>query len=185
MSYARARALVAKLLPKGGVGAEIGVWKGDFSEKILQVAEPKLLHLIDPWILVDDADHAPAWYSSEHGLDIEQIYASVQSRFTEEVVRGQIQIHRKSSADALNAMPDDSLDFVYIDGDHAYDGVRADLEMSVAKTRPGGLICVDDHMLGKWWEDGVVRAVNEVLGKYPRGLMLQFAANSQVVIRKR
>lgn len=185
MSYGQARALVTKLLPKGAVGAEIGVWKGDYSEQILQVAQPQLLHLIDPWVLVDDPDHAKAWYSANQGLDIEQIYASVQARFADRIAQGQVQIHRQSSSEALGGMADASLDFIYVDGDHAYEGVRADLEMAVAKTRAGGLICVDDHMLGKWWDDGVVRAVNEILGAHPRGLMLQFAANSQVVIRKR
>lgn len=185
MSYEQARALVAKMLPKGAVGAEIGVWKGDFSDLILKTAAPRLLHLIDPWTLVEDPDHANAWYSTQRGQDIDQIYADVQTRFAAEIATGQVQIHRKASTDGMGALPDDSLDFVYVDGDHAYDGVRADLELSVAKVRSGGLICVDDHMLGKWWQDGVVRAVNEVLGAHPRGLMLQFVANSQVVIRKR
>ena len=116
---------------------------------------------------------------------MDQVFTEVEARFASEITSGQVQIHRAPSATALGGMPDDSLDFVYVDGDHAYDGVRMDLELSVAKTRPGGLISVDDHMLGKWWDDGIVRAVNEVLGAHPRGLMLQFAATSQVVIRKR
>ncbi|MEM7058682.1 MAG: class I SAM-dependent methyltransferase [Pseudomonadota bacterium] len=185
MSYAQTRALVIKMLPQGAVGAEIGVWKGNFSELILQTAQPRLLHLIDPWRLVDDPDHASAWYSKERGQDIEQIYGSVQARFADHVSSGQVQIHRKSSGEALESMPDEHLDFIYVDGDHAFEGVRADLDLAVSKTRSGGLICVDDHMLGKWWDDGVVRAVNEILGAHPRGLMLQFAANTQVVIRKR
>lgn len=185
MSYARARVLVAKMLPKDAVGAEIGVWQGDFSELILQIAQPKLLHLIDPWVLIDDPDHENAWYSTQRGLDIEQIYASVQARFAEQIERGQVRLNRQTSVEALGTLPDDTLDFIYIDGDHAYDGVRADLEMAVAKTRPGGLICVDDHVLGKWWGDGVVRAVNEIFGKHPHGLLLRFAAASQVVIQKR
>lgn len=185
MSYARARALVVQMLPKGAVGAEIGVWKGDFSARILATAEPKLLHLIDPWVQVDDPDHASAWYSANKGLDIEQIYASVQARFADQIASGQIQIHRQGSVDGLGGLADASLDFVYIDGDHAYEAVRADLELAVAKVKPGGMICVDDHMLGRWWDDGVVRAVNEVLGAHPSSLMLHFAVSSQVVIRRR
>ena len=37
-------------MPQGGVCAEIGVWKGDFSDLILRYANPKSLHLIDPWL---------------------------------------------------------------------------------------------------------------------------------------
>jgi hypothetical protein len=29
--------------------AEIGVWKGEFSEQILSVTDPIKLHLVDPW----------------------------------------------------------------------------------------------------------------------------------------
>src|SRR5687767_6022213 len=36
-------------LPKGGIAAEIGVADGDYSAAILASAEPRELHLIDPW----------------------------------------------------------------------------------------------------------------------------------------
>jgi hypothetical protein len=35
--------------PPGGVFAEVGVFKGDFSRKIIDVVAPKQLHLIDVW----------------------------------------------------------------------------------------------------------------------------------------
>ncbi len=37
------------MLPKGGVGAELGVWKGEFSVRLLKGAKPRQLYLIDPW----------------------------------------------------------------------------------------------------------------------------------------
>jgi hypothetical protein len=36
-------------MSKGSVCAEIGVWKGDYSDLILTITSPKKLHLIDPW----------------------------------------------------------------------------------------------------------------------------------------
>jgi len=185
MAYAETRRRVVEMLPKGGIGAEIGVWQGDFSALILAVARPQRLHLIDPWQASDDPVHARAWYGTPRGTDMEAVFRGVRTRFRDQIATGQVALHRAASASAMAALPDAGLDFVYVDGDHAYPSVRADLDLAVAKTRVGGLICVDDHRLGKWWGDGIVRAVNEVLGAHPRGLMVVFAAESQVVIVKR
>src|SRR5579862_4063831 len=42
-------------LPKGGVGVEIGVAAGDFSQVLLERAQPTRLHLIDPWCHIEPA----------------------------------------------------------------------------------------------------------------------------------
>ena len=185
MSYARTRETVLSLLPKQGVGAEIGVWKGDFSARILAVAQPRMLHLIDPWQARTDASHAAAWYSAARGTDMDAVYEGVAERFATEITDRRMNLHRASSVDAMATLPDDCLDFIYVDGDHAYEAVREDLALARLKVRPGGLICIDDHMDGKWWGDGVIRATNEFLGAHPRGLEVIFAVNTQVVIRKR
>ena len=36
-------------LPKNGIAAEIGVNRGDFSERIFTLAQPAELHLVDIW----------------------------------------------------------------------------------------------------------------------------------------
>ena len=185
VTYAKAREHVLGILPKGGVGAEIGVWKGDFSALILRIAQPKTLHLIDPWQIREDKSHAKAWYGAASGTDMDAVYQGVRARFADQISSGQVQFHRKTSREAASDLPDDGLDFVYVDGDHAYAGVSDDLELSFTKTRPGGLICIDDHMDGKWWGDGVIRATNELLGRHPRGLEVVLAYATQVVIKKR
>ena len=43
------RRWVLELLPKGGVGVEIGVFRGHFSNLICQIAQPRKLYLVDPW----------------------------------------------------------------------------------------------------------------------------------------
>lgn len=185
MSYADTRMRILRMLPKGGIGAEIGVWRGDYSERLLDIATPRKLHLIDPWAVRMDPNYDAAWYGKARGVDMEATYQQVCARFAAEIKSGQVAIHRKLSTEAMAEFPDGALDYVYVDGDHAYEAVRQDLELSVHKVRTGGAICVDDHMVGKWWGDGVVRAVNEVLGRYPTSLQMVFCADSQVVIVKR
>lgn len=185
MDYNGARQAVIGMLPKGGIGAEIGVWKGDYSAVLLAEARPKLLHLIDPWRSSDAPEHDKAWYGAQRGIDMNAVHASVVARFRTEIDTGQVIVHRTLSTETLAPMAQDSLDFAYVDGDHRFGAVRADLELAAAKVRPGGLIVADDHTLGGWWEDGVVRAVNELVGAHPRKLMIEFCWAGQVAIRKR
>lgn len=184
MSYLRAREIVLSMLPRGSDGAEIGVWKGDFSAEILSRAAPRVLHLIDPWEAREDASHQEAWYSTERGVDMDRVHAGVCARFADQIDSETVHIHRAPATVALGTMAKHSLDWVYIDGDHSYEAVRDDLASAFQVIKPGGLICADDYRLGKWWGDGVVRAVNEFIGEQAGAVELRFAANTQVVLRK-
>ncbi|NIL95924.1 MAG: hypothetical protein GTO62_01975, partial [Planctomycetales bacterium] len=60
-------------------------------------------------------------------------------------------------------------DWVYIDANHTYEGVLADLEASLPKVRPGGLICGHDYTDTPAWQAanfGVVQAVHEFCGRH-------------------
>ena len=49
------RKFLLEMMPKNSVCAEIGVNQGQFSKEILEVVQPKKLHLIDPWAGEDHA----------------------------------------------------------------------------------------------------------------------------------
>jgi len=151
-------------LPRGGVGAEIGVWKGDFSERILEVVRPVRLHLIDPWQAVGGGRYESARYGgglAEGQAEMDAIYAGVLERFERERRAGLVEVHRLPSVDAAARFRDGELDFVYVDGNHRYEFVKADLETYAPKVRPGGFLAGDDYSVAGWWEDGVTRAVDE------------------------
>ena len=183
--YVAARRAVLKLLPKGGIGAELGVWKGAFSDALLTIAQPRLLHLVDPWQQNMDPAYDDALYGARMDESMDAIHADVCARFARQIADGTVRIHRMTSHAALSAMPADSLDYVYIDGDHSFAAVRSDLDFALDTVRPGGLICLDDYRMDKWWGDGVIRAVNQALGAHPDGLVAVFCANTQFVLRKR
>ena len=48
---------------------------------------------------------------------------------------------------AVQEIPYDSLDFVYIDGDHSYDYVMTDIILWARRVRPGGIISGHDYIL--------------------------------------
>lgn len=69
---------------------------------------------------------------------------------------GRAKLIRNKSWLAAEQFPDHTLDLVYVDGDHTFEGVTKDLAVWFPKVRKGGVLCGDD--IG--WP-GVKRAVDE------------------------
>ena len=144
--------------------AEIGVYQGDFSAQILGHVRPRRLHLIDPWRYEADARYENAWYGGRVGTSqakMDAVHAAVLARFGKEIAAGVVLVHRAPSVEAAGGFADEYFDWVYIDGNHLYDFVKADLETYHRKVKTGGFIAGDDYGAEGWWEGGVTRAVDE------------------------
>jgi len=162
------RDYILRRLPHGAVAAEIGVRRGDFSAKTLRIAEPRRLHLIDPWIADPHDQHRERPGNTVPVLtyaDPEGDYQSVLKRFAAEISAGVVQTHRQFSADAVTSFEDNYFDWVYVDGNHEYEYVKADLELYYPKLKPGGLFLCNDYNFSLYWGDGVNRAVDEFVAK--------------------
>lgn len=122
-------------------GAEIGVDRGLFSQYMLTTNPELHLFLVDPW----------RWK-----LRGESRYNSTVQRMEEFGERATI--IRKDSFEAIYDIPDESLDFVYIDGDHTFDYVMTDLIWWVKKVRYGGMVSGHDYY--RFRGGGVVPAVD-------------------------
>lgn len=61
---------------------------------------------------------------------------------------------------------DRSLDFLFIDGDHSYDGVKADYEMYAPFVRPGGIVAFHDIVPDFFTRFG--KKTNSNVGEVPR-----------------
>jgi hypothetical protein len=181
----RRRGTFFRLVPKGSVCAEIGVWKGDFTARIVRAVEPTKLHLIDPWAFMGDEAYRRAWYGSKHAHDqaaMDRLYGDVLQRFAGPIAAGVVEVHRCPSAEAACAFTDGYFDWVYIDGNHLYSFVRQDLELFDPKVKDGGLIAGDDYGVTGWWKDGVTRAVDEFVTS--RGYDVVSLEANQFVLRK-
>ena len=147
------------LMPKGGRVAEIGTFRGDFSEAILKTVQPERLHLIDPWRHQDRPDYQSDGSNlSDRGH--EDNFAHVRARFADAVADGTVVLHREFSPEAASAFADGSLDWVYIDGMHTLDAVRADLAAWKPKLCEGGLILGHDYI--ETADYGVIPAVGRI-----------------------
>jgi len=167
-------------LPRHSEGAEIGVWRGGFTQLIYSIVQPKVLHLVDPWLF--QPEFPQRMYGGKIARsqeDMDTIFAQVQTRFATQ----QPVIHRKFSSDALADFEDESLDWVYIDGNHYYEYVKADLEGYWHKLVPGGLLTGDDFMWGAEHGLPVQRAVREFLDQNTVDLVS--AEKTRFILRKR
>lgn len=70
----------------------------------------------------------------------------------------------KSVADVGAIRGDHLLDFLFIDGDHAYDGVKADFELHSRAVRPGGIVAFHDIAMKP--PCGVPQLWSELKAKY-------------------
>jgi len=179
------RQFLLDILPKESVGAEIGVHLGDFSQQMLDSISPKELHLIDPWEHQTSSIYKTAWYGggAKGGqTELDERYSSILKRFNQNIHDEQVKVHRGYSAAILQQFPDRYFDWVYIDGNHLYEYVKGDLELSLQKVKSGGYIAGDDYTEGGWWEGGVKKAVDEFAKN--QAVQLLEIRNRQFVFRR-
>jgi hypothetical protein len=154
-----------RALPPGTVGAEIGVYRGHFSEELLKLPI-KRLHLVDCWQHQQGAYEADVSNVDQGGHDAN--YREVVTKFAPEINAGRVVVHREFSANAVK-MVQEPLDWVYLDGDHTYEGCLVDLWEWRQKLKPGGFISGHDYSTSDAAMKmgfGVVRAVNYFCSVY-------------------
>lgn len=131
-------------------GAEIGVSRGEFSEKILQTVSGAKLHCVDPWDTYKDSRLT----AERQALN----YASTLNRLDRFIKDGRCVIHKEYSDKVSEKFQDASLDFVFIDGMHTFDGCVTDLIKWCPKVRKGGMVALHDYCAMN--RNGVIKAVD-------------------------
>lgn len=120
------------------VGAEIGVYKGDFSEKIARTGLS--LFAIDPWKIYAEYNHP----KGQERLDFQYEHVKrVLAPYPD------AKIIRKTSMEAVEDFKDESLDFVYIDANHEFRYIAEDLAEWTKKVRKGGIVSGHDYFYTK------------------------------------
>jgi len=122
-------------------GAEIGIWEGDYSRQMFKRIPNLHLYCIDPWKSYGDFHET----CNEDSL-MEEAYQK-----TIENTKGMnATILRCESLEAASNVPDGSLDFVFIDGNHNLPYTIADLHTWIPKVRSGGIISGHDYVVKRY-----------------------------------
>lgn len=154
---AELRTWILQYVPKGGVGAEIGTFRGHFAEGLARRAAPRKLYLVDPWSLAGEetdggvagGPRLPAAAARQEAMWRLAAYPATELR----VVNGFFPRCRSSF--------EEPLDFIYLGAGRGFDETRQQLRIADRLLAPKGVVIGDD-----WCPDpaaprhGVFRAVN-------------------------
>jgi len=170
---------IMHLIKPDTVGAEIGVWLGNTSTQFVKKGLKKL-YMVDSYSVEPYKENSEmsfqeyiAKYSKITGeiaptgfeKYYDRVFNEIKTRFK---TYNEAEICRMTSDEWFKTHNDVELDWIYIDGDHSYEGCLQDLENSLKLVKSGGLILGDDYGWpnAKWQKTGVTKAVNEFINKH-------------------
>lgn len=146
---------IARELPAGGRFVEVGSWLGRsmcaLTVFLRSERKSAKLHAVDTW----------AGTPGETGYDLPEGAPSPREIFQDHLKQFACSpnIHQATSDAASRDFANHSLDAVFIDAEHTYDAVLADIAYWFPKLKPGGVIAGHDIQL-----ESVRRAVTETFG---------------------
>lgn len=169
--WIRDRVHLLSFFPKHIKVAEIGVQAGVYSESLSNVLQPDELCLIDCWKVLEDQEDPVRNYWAQQYTDQQaqdRCYAIVKEKFAN---NSNVKVIKEFSKEASQLFPDEYFDLVYIDANHTYQSVSADLELWFPKVKKGGILAGHDYFNDAQdmpWTHffGIVPAVNEFVKKH-------------------
>lgn len=143
--------------------AEIGVAAGDFARRVL-CRWAGVYTMVDAWKHLQDA-----YVDISNVCDVDHERNFRKARQVAAEFAPRVQMLRLLSSEAAKCFPDEYFDVVYLDANHSYDAVLADLAAWVPKIREGGVMAGHDYLDGvrREGEFGVKKAVTTFFGRSP------------------
>jgi hypothetical protein len=136
---------------------EVGSWVGGSALVWLNALKESgridsaLLSCMDPWAPYFDPTEMPdsaSYYGGHPEMHSALVDGSGFSLFVHNISAAgyspYVRVVRELSHKGLENLPQNTFDFVYLDGNHAYDAIKGDIERAKRLVRPGGILCGDD-----------------------------------------
>jgi len=157
-TYPRLYNEMVKRFPSGSHFVELGSWKGMSAAymgvEIINSGKDIKFDCIDIWA---DGGYLEDGTQDLFGLDL-------MNKFLENVkpVGHIINAIRSDSVEASKNYADGSVDFVFIDGDHSYNGCRRDFEAWLPKMKPNGSVLAGHDYA---WCDAIKDVIRDLVGE--------------------
>jgi predicted O-methyltransferase YrrM len=141
---------------------ELGAWKGRstcfMGVEIANSGKPISFYTVDHW----RGSAGEADYDSDLDLASGRLFKIFLKNI--EAVAPHVNVIRSDSAAAAAHFADESVDFLYIDASHTYEGVLRDLLAWFPKVKNGGTIAGDDWCFSAAGEKTIRNAVVDYFG---------------------
>lgn len=141
------------------VGAEIGVYKGEYTIRFCEAGLQ--IYAIDPWEGFSGQGRSQKIQERQDFL-----YGHTQRYLKKYLDNKQCTIIRKTSLNALEDINDGSLDYVYIDGNHEFRYIAEDIFEWSKKVRSGGVVSGHDYYCTNPLANNVIIQVEYVVDAY-------------------
>ena len=136
------RRWVLELLPKGGVGMEVGVFRGHFSALICDIVRPRKLYLVDPWTTIGETF---GWGKAYTNFD------TLTTAAARDEAAARVALYPGTECALVESMYPtcadriaDPLDWAYLDASHKYQSTLNELRVLDRQVKPDGMILGDD-----------------------------------------
>lgn len=147
---------MVETFPSGSHFVEVGSWKGMsaafMAVEIINSGKNIKFDCVDIW-----ADEP---YLQDNNQDL--FGMDLMNKFLENTkpVAHIINAIRNDSVEASKLYEDASIDFIFIDGDHSYEGVKRDINAWLPKMKPNSILSGHDYA----WAAEIRKAVDDVFG---------------------
>ena len=135
------------------IAIEIGSHMGEGLSMIAATQLFNVIHVIEPFAGEEEFNEMFGWSWEEVRQEWEW-----NTRHFKDIIK----LHETFSYEIPDKFFKESVNLVYIDGDHSYESVKRDIKLYLPKIRHRGVIAGHDYH-EKW--PGVMKAVDEQLGK--------------------
>lgn len=137
-------------------GAEVGVFRGHSSQALLDAFPGMFLTMVDPFT---ETGFKSKWTAAMAEKEAEEVTSFASDRRV---------LLKEPSLEAATHFDKNALDFVFLDANHTYEHVKADVQAWWQVLKPKGVLIGHDYgcrldLIGKY---GVKKAVDEFVAQY-------------------
>jgi predicted O-methyltransferase YrrM len=163
-------------LPKPTTYVEIGLAYGFHMETMLQAFNDLKCYGIDPYIPYDSTDGFNYIGKIDTTISVKENFDLFSLSVSQRLSKYSNFTHiRETSQTCYNQFEDESIDLVFVDGEHTYEAVKSDCNLWWNKIKNGGIMAWDDYNNPS--APGTQKAINEFCEQ--KKLKLQFISNGR------